>query len=411
MSAPPDVRSIMDNQFKNVKTHARLLSKAMWYEWRMKLVEGLKEGLLRIGEGFNRDAEILADQEQLLSSVVPDLVREHEQLVKEAAILQAQADELANCDQEELTDAREKLVSVDAEVTAKRAMLEKLQSEFRQHEQHVEQVVERKAECLEEIKEAERVREECRGWSTSEVSALKGITSNCPYEQALTFYSAKVDEFEEAHGWTIVSASDLTLTLTYQRTLQLFLTPSSFLPAASSPTSPISLTYLADTHPYHPIPLSTEKRFFLQLLRAHLQCLPQSQTRLKSVLDLIGTAWQRASRVADEIRQLNAAFMTEAAIRSDEVLAATATVLLRDMRTKVAVDFVVAVRDGVEGRLDVRVAATVVYGEVLKEDKMAEFLRTRVLAEGRVVGDGGWVAAVRELEARLKARGRRSAEP
>jgi kinetochore protein Spc7/SPC105 len=30
-------------------------------------------------------------------------------------------------------------------------------------------------ECVEEIKAAERVREECRGWSTTEVGELKGM--------------------------------------------------------------------------------------------------------------------------------------------------------------------------------------------------------------------------------------------
>jgi kinetochore protein Spc7/SPC105 len=29
--------------------------------------------------------------------------------------------------------------------------------------------------CLEEIREAEKIREECRGWSSSEISVLKGM--------------------------------------------------------------------------------------------------------------------------------------------------------------------------------------------------------------------------------------------
>ena len=59
MSAAPDVKALMDNQFKNVKTHARLLSKAMWYEWRMKLQDGLEAGLLRISEGLDADEQLL----------------------------------------------------------------------------------------------------------------------------------------------------------------------------------------------------------------------------------------------------------------------------------------------------------------------------------------------------------------
>ena len=180
ISAAPDVKAIMDSQFKNVKTHARLLSKAMWYEWRMKLLDGLKEGLLRIKEGFLEDAEILSQQEELLQPVLPGLVEEHEALAADAQLLQAQADELASCDQEELTDARKQLLEVNEDLEAKRQMVADLQQQLREQEEDIERVAERKQECIEEIKEAERVREDCKGWSASEVAALKGITSSLP---------------------------------------------------------------------------------------------------------------------------------------------------------------------------------------------------------------------------------------
>lgn len=177
ISAAPDVKSIMDSQFKNVKTHARLLSKAMWYEWRMKLLDGLKEGLLRINDGFLEDAEILSQQEELLHPVLPGLIEKRDTLAADAQLLQAQADELASCDQEELTGARKQLLEVNEALEAKRKMVTDLQQQLREQEEDIELAVERKQECLEEIKEAEKVREECKGWSTSEVATLKGIFS------------------------------------------------------------------------------------------------------------------------------------------------------------------------------------------------------------------------------------------
>jgi kinetochore protein Spc7/SPC105 len=174
MSATPDVRAIMDNQFKNVKSHARLLSKAMWYEWRMKLLEGLKEGLLRIGNGFDRDADLLRQQGRLLQSVVPGLLSKHGQLESEAKLLQAHADELNNCDKEELAEARERLVEVESDIETKKRILEELQAQLREREEEIELVTERKQDCLAEIEEAERVREECRGWNIADVAVLKG---------------------------------------------------------------------------------------------------------------------------------------------------------------------------------------------------------------------------------------------
>ena len=176
MSAAPDVRSIMDNQFKNVKTHARLLSKSMWYEWRMKLLDGLKEGLLRIGEGMTADAEILAEQEALINPLLPALIAEYERLGTECQLLQAQADELASCDQEELREAREKLVVTEEDIEVKRKMVEELQKQLQEKEEGIANATERKQECLLEIKEAEKVREECRGWTAAEIATLKGTS-------------------------------------------------------------------------------------------------------------------------------------------------------------------------------------------------------------------------------------------
>ena len=177
LSAPPDVKPIMDNQFKNVKTNARLLSKAMWYEWRMKLLDGLKEGLLKIGEGMDEDDGLLIQQEQMMQPVLPALIEEHEWLEKQVSIAQTQADELADCDQEELKEARDSLSSIERDLEAKQKLVEDLQSQLRVREDGLADVIERKQEGTMEIKEAEKIRMDCRGWSSAEVLALQGMIS------------------------------------------------------------------------------------------------------------------------------------------------------------------------------------------------------------------------------------------
>lgn len=164
----------MDNRFKNVKTHARLLSKAMWYKWRMKLLAGLRDDLLKIGEGLDDDDKRLIQQENILELKLPGLVEEHDKLEAERKVLQSQADEIANCDQGELHEARNKLIIAENELLSKRKMLEELQDELRRKEDSFETAVERKQRCMAEIKEAEKIREDYRGWSPSEVAALQG---------------------------------------------------------------------------------------------------------------------------------------------------------------------------------------------------------------------------------------------
>lgn len=163
----------MNNQFKNVKTHARLLSKAMWYEWRMKLLDGLKEGLVLVGHGMEEDARLLTQQEQILQPVLPGLIAEHDKLEGQVQIAQSQADELAGCDQEELRETREQLTAVERDVEAKRQMIEELQNQLRDREDSLEAALVRKQTCTDEINDAQQVLRDCRGWSLQDLLALQ----------------------------------------------------------------------------------------------------------------------------------------------------------------------------------------------------------------------------------------------
>ncbi|CAD6589673.1 MAG: hypothetical protein ASARMPRED_004164 [Alectoria sarmentosa] len=414
MSAPPDLKPIMDNQFKNVKTHARLLSKAMWYEWRMKLLDGLKEGLLKIGEGMEEDDRLLTQQEQIIQPVLPAVIEEHETLEKQVSIAQAQAAELADCDQDELKEARDSLMSIERDLEAKQKLVEDLQSQLREREDGLADVIDRKQECIDEIKEAEKIRSDCRGWSSTEVSALHGRFPFKPRIRDLLTLSANVTALEDAHGWTIISAAESAITMTFNRTLQLFFTPASFKSnnsSAESENSSISLTYIADAHEYHSLPLTTEKRFFLQIMRAQLQCLQQSRTKVKDLLTFVSTGWEFASTIAEQARVLGVSYITDPTITSDEVMAIRSLILLSAMKTKVEVVFEVKVRsgDGVASlAVGVKSTAKVCYGEGLKEKKMGDFLESKIARKGKGGKERGvWAKAVGELEERLVARGKK----
>lgn len=174
LTAPPDQRAVMDNQFKNLKTNARLEARGEWYTWRSTLLGDLKSGLLHTLDGFKRDEANLSNQDQLLDTVLPSLIEKHELLSAERKQLQQRHDELNSCDREELEETREKIVATDAQLEQRRRLLEQLQQEHADKEARIEAIKERKIECIAETKAAERMREECRGWSTTEVNDLKG---------------------------------------------------------------------------------------------------------------------------------------------------------------------------------------------------------------------------------------------
>ncbi|PBP27665.1 Spc7 kinetochore protein [Diplocarpon rosae] len=401
ISATPEMKVVMDNQLKNVKTHARLLSKGMWYDWRMTLLGTVKEGLFKTAEGMIEDEEILDHQQELLETALPELIQRAEQLRREEADLQYAAKEIANCDQEELSDARQQLIAVDADVEAKKRLIADLRRQLQGKESEIEAGNERKQVCLEEIREAERIREECRGWTSSEISALK----------------EKVDAIEEKYGWTITGVSGTTTSMTYLKDIELVFDASSFLankatiPAKEPVTSRIDLWYIGASRELNPLPLTPEKDFFLQSIRDHIRGLPQSKTQVKDLLKAVSVSWNKASKVIEDIRLLAISCPTDISKTSDDSISIKSTLLIAPLATKVEILFQLTSRSGENG-IDVEISprATVVYGERFNEPKMGEFLLNRCgdeVEEKSHATKDSWGSAVVELGQKLLARGRK----
>lgn len=398
ISASPDVKVIMDNQLKNVKTHARLLSKGMWYEWRMTLLATLKDGLVKTADGMRQDGKILDRQLALLDTVLPNFVRQAQQLENEEADLRSAADELANCDQAELSEARQKLIAVDADIDAKQNMIDELRKQLQGKEAEIATSTERKNFCLNEIREAEKIREDCRGWSSMEISLLK----------------EKADKLEREHGWAITGVSGTTTSMTYRREIELVFDAASFSNGThtkKSPNSSVDLWYIAATRESCPVPLTPELDFFLKNVRDHVRGLPQGQTTIRTLLREVSAAWNKANAIANSIRLLRASCPTEITKASDNSILVKPTLLIAPLATKVEITFQLTCHSSVDGiNVSISSSAAVVYGERFNEQKMGEFLLSRcgnhIEEEGQAT-KVSWGAAVAELGEKLLARGRK----
>lgn len=144
----------------------------------MKLQEGLKEGLDRIAEGMDDDDKVLRRQQDLLDSVLPDMIKYFESLESEHEDLEEVAKELEDCDPEELQNARKDLVSMDQAIEERKRKIEELRAQIEVSQTSADSLAKQKQQYLEEIQEADKIREECRGWSSTEVSAIKGKSSH-----------------------------------------------------------------------------------------------------------------------------------------------------------------------------------------------------------------------------------------
>jgi kinetochore protein Spc7/SPC105 len=415
IAATPEVKVLMDNQFKNVKTNARLLSKGMWYEWRMKLLDGLKEGLDNNSNGMSADREVLQRQQELLDSVLPTLLQRHAQLEAENAELESVEQELANCDQEELSETRQRLISLEADVEAKRRLLQELNDQIQEKDKGIEMATAKKLAYQEDIKEAEKIREECRGWSASEVAALKCEDSNHSiYGKILIYSTAKVDSLEQEYGWTITGVSGTTTSMTYRGEIELVFDASSFKSRKQglrTQDSRVDLWYIAANRELNPQPLTPEKDFFLQNIRDHIRGLPQAETYIKDLLNSVSEAWKRASAAVNDIRCLKLNYPSETTKTSDSSIVVRSSLLLVPLATKVELSFELSTYS-TESGIDVHIApaARVIYGERFNEPKMVEYLVSRIgtsINAEDAHGSGTWGGVATELAEKLLARGKK----
>jgi kinetochore protein Spc7/SPC105 len=416
VDARPDVKMVMDNQFRNGKANARLQSKEGWYAWRRQLVEGLRGGLDGIKADMGEDAKSLTRQEAILEDSVPYLVKRFGELEQEAHMLQQRAEDFEGVDQECLNNARVQLESADHEAAQKTILLGQLQQQMADKAEALSAAEELKAEFECQIGEAERVQVECRGWKAEDVRALK----------------ERVRMIEQKTGWSLVTAEHEVeegdvdfgpaLTVRYRNELRLFFYPAAFQQISSAqngrrnsrrsksdngPSAPVSLTYdPVEADGATSAELTTQQRFFLQLLQGHLHAiavLPKGSTSPKTLLTLISEGWDLAVKVSNEIRLLEIAGITNVSILSDEKLGAACMLMLPD-RSRVDVQFTLTAGATNEGLVSTNVTAeaTPRYGSITasltgsKASKICEALNKQ--ANSKAIGDGAWVAAVRGLE-------------
>ncbi|KAI1947486.1 hypothetical protein LOZ57_003215 [Ophidiomyces ophidiicola] len=435
VTAPPDIRVLMDNQFRNVKCHARLLSKSMWYEWRMKLLEGLKQGLDRHVDEMAQDAKVLSRKETLLNSVVPGLAEKHENLQIDAHNLQKAVEEMENCDQEELRQTRERLAALDLEVSRRRKDLDEAQAALEENSTAIKAGMDKKKRLLKEIHEAEAILEECRGWDVKEVYHLKDA----------------VQKLEKTTGWTILSVDpgasskyDPALSMRYNDELRLDFHPAMFRVSSASKHQNSQLGDFPVTLSYSPLSTRNlcstisnappEICLMLHALRTRLSHATHSSISPKTLLSGISQTWDIASSLRNEIRMLGYCGITKSKNIelnvSEPALLKTRCIFLgfqptatpkktdpasqmSKFQARIDIDFTIKPRPiinkgnqdepGVGIDVDIDVSASKIYGftsDSVSEQELSEALMSfiqRQDGKGKKFGHGLWRDAVKDL--------------
>ncbi|EFW99322.1 chromosome segregation protein [Grosmannia clavigera kw1407] len=381
MTATPELRTQMDNQFKNIKIFARLQSKKQWYEWRTKLQQGLQEGMQKTLWDLEKDREVLQARRSVVDAAYPQLLAEYEGVEGEIVRLMAVARGVGDGDG--VTALRQQKRQLQASLAARKRETERLQAETQASRARVAAMKAERERHLQELEEAKRVQEERRSWSHQEITTLK----------------AQVDGLERKSGWAVTGAQGTTLSLAYRREVELVFDVRAWAEKTDTTTD---LWYIGKA-----VDPDTET-FFVQCIRDHVRSLRPAETSPARLLKVVRASWDIARQTAMQMRQLRRSFPTTTTRTSDTSMALTASVLLMMLQTKIEVKVEVgaelAERAGQAEQLPFKLAieARVIYGEPFKAARMGEFLTARI-------GDAtaAWVDVVEELRGKLEAQGRR----
>lgn len=175
LAAPPSERAIMDNQFKNMKTNARLQSKSGWYSWRTQLLHDLMEGLKETSGSLDKDEAELVPQEEMVRADLPKLQTRHDMLEKECARMRDHAARFAGTDKKQLQTVRKRLIRIDDDIHERELRVQELRRSVEAAKQKIRQLVTQKADCREATEVARLAAEEPgTGWTAADVKKVKG---------------------------------------------------------------------------------------------------------------------------------------------------------------------------------------------------------------------------------------------
>lgn len=418
LDASPDMRAVMDNQFRNVKARARLQSKESWYAWRSQLVDGLQNGLEGIKAELAQDNSVLSQQLAAMDQVLPQLVAKKPQLEQQANDLRQRYEELSSIDRAALGVRRSDLSQIDLEVSQHAKRLSELRRQLQEKDEVLSQVAELRTEMNDQISEARRVQDEQSRWHRNEVAGFK----------------AEVENLEAETGWRLLSTETLTenvedlgiaLRLEYKGILQLLFHPSSFQQETRSPrrssrksestpkrNGPIKLSYISIDAQGETVPEpKPEVKFILQHLQAQLDVFGEMASGSISAQDLlamIADRWSLAEKVSSEVLSLcRSGIVRVSQAEHDELH--VYLMLIQNDRSRIDIDFGLKIAIAADHSLltSSSVKAQAIYGktsdllDASKIRKVQAALSKEI--ENRPLGSETWSNAVQGFQQWLQA--------
>lgn len=390
LEARPEIKTIMDQCFRNCKTNARLQSREGWYSWRSELTDGLRIGLQSIYTDLSNDLDVLTGQQNNTEGISRALIELKQRLVQEAHELGHRLHEHEIVDQASMDDRRQTLARLDLDVEQRSRQVTTYEREMNEKEEVLAQVAELREELRGQTQEAARVQTEQSRWR----------------EQDLVLHKATMNDLEQQFGWKLTTATTdaherVMLILQYRDVLELKLCPSRSENMALVKYAPSDCSETCTES------LSTEREFFIAAIQSQLEKVTTPQI----CLTMVSEGWLLAEKVASEIKSLRTMGIVK-------VISVTSTALmirvmvLQAQRSRVDIEFTLTIDTSSDGvwSTSSSVMARPMYGAVKDiMDKSKTRKVEQALAKeigSKALGDAAWSTAAKGFKDWLDSQGK-----
>jgi len=380
--SPPNVQALMDMQFKDIKEFARLQAKQKWYDWRMSLMETLKQAAADGLKPLKEDQKTLHERNHLAEEALPSLADKHQKVELQAKTLRTRQAEISACDPVELENARKQLDDLLKSIEDKKAEAEGCEATVRNLDETLLMKEETKDKLLHEIENAERLKEANKGFSMEDISKLEGVLFASVYHRAFANQmSDNVHQLEKKYNWTINTVTSAShINMTYNSEIQVMFDMKNL-------TNPAALQLIsAET--------TIQKSYFFNQLSDAMKTKQFESPQL--MLKYVQLQWDKSLGFVEEIRKLELHFpIVISTVEEHAQLSIKAALLVRERKAKIMVEFLVYG----DKKQEVDIKCETVYGDHMKGWKLDEFLKQLIKEQGV-----GWKDGILQLGQQLIAK-------
>ncbi|KAI9444980.1 Spc7 kinetochore protein-domain-containing protein [Lactarius indigo] len=311
-------------QLKLIKANNHATARSQWYDWRLQWVEQLYDVANQGFAELEQDASILESVIQEAESLLPSLREEHAQVMKELEQEESIAAEIANCDQEYLSELKATLAEQGAALNEFRAEVSEANAKLERLEEKLRDLETEKAETMASI----------------EASQQKlHILENSTQTEALRL-KEELASLEELHLWHTSRIQPDLFEFVYASRFRVHIPCVGFKPLRGQ----IRIAKTED------MPLRLKDQFprftDLTIQVAQQRLASSSNLGIKQIVQGLGDFWSGCAQLRAHFTFLSIKYpvtVEAQPLRNDgqhQGLVATATVLLPSVRAKLYVSFV-----------------------------------------------------------------------